>query len=158
MQSTLKPTRRAFVATAGFSLALAGRPARAADKANKIPIGLEVYSVRHELEKDLPGTLNQVAQTGYDCVEFYSPYHDWSADQAKTIRAQLDKLKLRCYSTHNGMKSFRDEGLSKAIEQNKILGAKYIVLAHPGGNIKTAADWKSVADTLNSANEQMSSE
>jgi len=158
MPSTRKPTRRAFVAAAGSSLVLAGNLARGANKANKIPVGLELYSVRHELEKDLTGTLNQVAEMGYDCVEFYSPYHEWSTDKAKTVRAQLDQLKLRCYSTHNGIGSFSGEGLSKAIELNKILGAKYIVLASPGAKLQTAADWEGVANTLNGANKQMSSE
>ncbi|HLH03826.1 MAG TPA: sugar phosphate isomerase/epimerase [Bryobacteraceae bacterium] len=152
----MRTTRREFV-SAGAALALAAQWSRAADKANKIPIGLELYSVRHELEKDLPGTLDHVAQMGYDCVEFYSTYEKWTPEQARTVREQLDKLKLKCYSTHNGMESFSGDGLTKAIELNKILGTKYIVLAHPGGNIKTLDQWNKVAATLDAANEQMKS-
>jgi sugar phosphate isomerase/epimerase len=151
----MKRTRREFIASAGAALALAGEPTWAAEKGNKIPIGLELYSVRDELKKDLPGTLARVAQIGYDCVEFFASYHDWSTDEARNVRAELDKLKLRCYSTHNGMSSFSGDGLERAVELNNILGAKYIVLAHPGGNVKTLEDWKKVADTLNSANERM---
>lgn len=150
----MQVTRREFAA-AGAAWTLVSRLANAANKANKIPIGLELYSVRHELEKDLSGTLDQVAKMGYDCVEFYAPYHDWTAEKAKEVRGQLDKLKMRCYSTHNGMNSFAGDGLGKAIELNKILGTKYIVLAHPGGSIKTGDDWKHVADTLNAANKTM---
>jgi sugar phosphate isomerase/epimerase len=141
--------------SAGAALALASRLSHAADKSNKIPVGLELYSVRHELDKDLPGTLGRVAQIGYDCVEFFAPYHDWTTDKAKRVREKLDALKLKCYSTHNGMESFSGDGLAKAIELNKILGTKYVVLAHPGGEVQTLADWKKVADTLDAANKQM---
>ena len=156
MQSNVNSTRRQFVsALAGSSLALAGVRASAASNPNRVPVGLELYSVRHELEKDPSGTLDRVAQMGYDCVEFYAPYHDWTPEHAKEVREQLDKLKLRCHSTHNGIDSFKGSGLSKAIELNKILGAQYIVLAHPGSDVKTVAQWKGIADLLNEANDQM---
>jgi sugar phosphate isomerase/epimerase len=122
-----------------------------------IPIGLELYSVREELKKDLPGTLQAVAKMGYQCVEFFAPYYDWSADDAKQVRKQLDDLGIRCYSTHNEIKSFTPEGLQKAVELNKILGTKYIVLAHPG-NVSTLADWKQIVRLLNTANHHMSDE
>ncbi|HZS56172.1 MAG TPA: sugar phosphate isomerase/epimerase, partial [Bryobacteraceae bacterium] len=93
-----------------------------------IPVGLELYSVRDELKKDLTGTVDGVAKMGYECVEFFAPYFDWTPDFAKQVRKQLDDLKIRCYSTHNGVESFGN-GLDHAIELNKILGAKYIVMA-----------------------------
>ena len=40
---------------------------------------------------------------------------------------------------------------------NKILGAKYIVMAHPG-SVTTIDDWKGIADVLNSANKTLASE
>ena len=46
--------------------------------AKKLPIGLELYSVRSELSRDLPNTLRRVSGMGYEVVEFYSPYCDWS--------------------------------------------------------------------------------
>ncbi len=154
-----KSTRREFTsALAGVSLALAATGTAAGKSANRIPIGLELFSVRHELEKDPAGTLQKVAQMGYDCVEFYAPYFDWTPEHAKEVRQQLDTLKLRCYSTHNGTPSFTDAGLNKAIQLNRILGSKFIVLAHPGENLKTADDWKGVAETLNKANSKMHSE
>ena len=128
----------------------------AAKKGNKIPIGLELYSVRHELDKDPTGTLDKVAKMGYDCVEFYAPYYDWTPDHAKEVRQQLDQIKLRCYSTHNALKSFTPDGIEKAIELNKILGTHYVVLAHPGGpDVKTVDQWKQIADTLNQANKRL---
>src|SRR6476469_8803528 len=95
----------------------------------KRPIGLELYSVRGELAKDLPSTLKAVAKLGYEVVEFYSPYFKWKPPYAKDVRTQMDDLGLRCYSTHNGFESFSSpDGLAHAIELNQILGARYIIL------------------------------
>ncbi len=139
-------SRRAFLALMGV-----GPIAAAAATGNRVPIGLELYSVRDELKKDLTGTVQGVAKMGYECVEFYAPYFDWTPDYAKQVRKELDRLKIRCYSTHNDMKSFTPEGLDKAIQLNKILGARYVVLASPG-TITDLDGWKRVAQTLNTAN------
>jgi len=143
-------SRRVFIAT------LAAAPA-AVSAANKdIPIGLELYSVRDELKKNEMGTLDRVAKMGYECVEFFSPYYDWTPDYAKQIRSKIDALNLRCYSTHNGKQSFTPEGIDKAIQLNKILGARYIVMAHPGQVSGGIGAWKQIADLLNQANARMS--
>lgn len=120
----------------------------------KLPVGLELYSVRKELMKDESATLQAVGKMGYECVEFYAPYYDWTPEHAKEVRKQLDGLGVKCYSTHNSGKSFSPEGIDKAIELNKILGAKYVVMASPG-KVESIDDWKKVADKLNSANAKM---
>lgn len=117
----------------------------------QIPIGLELYSVREELSKDLTGTVNAVAKMGYQCVEFYAPYFSWTVDYAKQVRKQLDDLGVRCYSTHNDLRSFKDPGIRKAMDLNHILGTQYVVLADPG-NVKGVEGWKEVAGLLNNAN------
>jgi sugar phosphate isomerase/epimerase len=119
-----------------------------------IPVGLELYSVREELAKDLPGTLQQVAHMGYQCVEFFAPYYQWTPDLARQIRQQLDQLGLRCYSTHNDRHSFTADGIEKAIELNQILGTRYIVLAS-AGRVDSWDGWKTVAELLGHANETM---
>jgi sugar phosphate isomerase/epimerase len=130
---------------------------RLSAKDKKIPIGLELFSVRDELKKDQTATLQAVAKMGYECVEFFAPYYDWTAEDAKNVRKELDDLGVKCYSTHNGLPSFTPEGLAKAIELNKILGTHYIVLAHPG-KMSTLDDWKHIVDVLNKANHDMSVE
>ncbi|MGO8791151.1 MAG: sugar phosphate isomerase/epimerase family protein [Terriglobia bacterium] len=142
-------SRRSFLgAMAAAPLAAAAVPLK------QIPVGLELYSVRDELEKDLMGTVRGVAKIGYQCVEFYSPYYDWTTDYARQVRAELDELGIHCYSTHNDLHSFTPEGVGKAIELNKILGTRYIVLAHPG-EVSGLDGYKHVAETVNKANETM---
>jgi len=130
----------------------AGPLAATAVSAKKVPIGIELYSVRGEMKKDEIATVRAVAKMGYECVEFYSPYYDWTTDRAKEMRKLLDDLGVRCYSTHNSPQALQPAGIEKAIELNQIIGSKYIVMASPG-RVRTLDDWKRVASVLNQASE-----
>lgn len=120
------------------------------------PVGLELYSVREEVKKNLPATLDSVSKMGYECVEFYAPYYDWTPEYAKQVRTQLNTLKVRCYSTHNELKSLKPDGIERTIELNRALGTHYVVLAHPG-EIGTLDEWKRIIDVLNGANDTLKS-
>jgi sugar phosphate isomerase/epimerase len=142
-------TRRAFLAsTAAIPVALATQTTGA------IPIGLELYSVRDNLAKDLPATLRAVAKMGYQMVEFYAPYFAWTPERAKEVRAILDDAGIRCNSTHNGLESFSASGLPHAMELNHILGSHYIVLAS-AGDVKVLDGYRKAAETLRHAHETM---
>ena len=139
------------------SAALAAGTSRLVEQpSRKIPIGLELYSLRGELAKDLPNTLRNVAQMGYEDVEFYSPYLAWNFPYAKGVRAQLDDLGLRCYSTHNSAAAVTPgESMTRAIELNQILGTRHIILASPPGNVKSLDDWKRFSGELTSTVEAL---
>lgn len=132
----------------------AGPIASAFAQAKGVPVGLELFSVRDELKKDLMGTVRAVAKMGYDCVEFFSPYYAWTPDYAKQVRQMMDDAGIRCLSTHNGSESFTPDGIAHAIELNGIIGSKFIVLAS-AGNPKTLDGWKMVAERLNQGAEKM---
>ena len=127
--------------------ALAASAALVSAKAKKIPVGLELFSVRNELAKDLKGTVTAVAKMGYDGVEFFSPYMSWTTDQAKDVRKLLDDLGIKCFSTHNGPNSFVGDDAKKAVELNTIIGSKYIVMAS-AGKVEGLDGWKGVAEKL----------
>lgn len=143
--------RRSFLAAAGAA------PLASALAQGKKPVrvGLELYSVREELKKDLMGTVRAVAGMGYQDVEFYAPYYDWTPDYAKQVRKLLDDLNIRCHSTHNSASNFEPAGLPHAIELNKILGSEIVVMASSGRKVETADDWKGVAATLTKASETL---
>jgi sugar phosphate isomerase/epimerase len=144
---TTNLSRRGFLA---LGAAASLTPALAA---KNIPVGLELYSVRDQLAKDLTGTVTAVAKMGYQIVEFYAPYFSWTLDQAKDIRKLMDDLGIRCLSTHNGPNAFTGDGIVKAMDLNKMLGSKYIVMAS-AGRVEGPDGWKKVADTLTAANEK----
>ena len=123
---------------------------KSAASSSSIPVGLELYSVRDSLKQDPNAALRAVAQMGYQAVEFYAPYFEWSETQAKQTRKLLDDLGIRCYSTHNDADYFLPKNINRVRDLNLILGCKYVVLSWT--DPKTGIDgWKAVADTLNSA-------
>jgi sugar phosphate isomerase/epimerase len=159
-------SRRTFLAISGMisaTIATQSAVSSAAETsepgaadAKKHRIGLELYSVRDELARDLPNTLKTVAKIGYEVVEFYSPYFKWTPAYAKDVRAQMDDLGLRCYSTHNGFESFvPGENLAHAIELNQILGTRYVVLASAPGSTNGMEGWKKLCEELTTAVEQL---
>lgn len=131
-------------------------PGSATNAARKYPIGLELFSVRGELARDLPNTLRAVAKMGYDVAEFYSPYFDWTIPYAKEVRTLMDDIGLRCYSTHNSIASFTTgDTMAKAIELNQILGARHLIMASAPGWAKGLEDWKKLCGQLTTAVEQL---
>ncbi len=119
-----------------------------------IPVGLELYSVRNELKQNLEATVRAVAQMGYQGVEFYAPYFEWSENQTKQTRKLLDDLGIRCFSTHNDSSFLGPEKISRARDMNLILGSKYVVMA--SAKPKPGPDgWKAVADSLNVAADEL---
>ncbi len=126
-------------------------PRESATGAARIPIGLELYSVRDELKRDQSRTLREVARIGYEVVEFYAPYCEWTLPEAKDVRSLMDDLGLRCYSTHNHIESFTPgPGFAKAIELNQILGARQIILAS-APETSGAEAWKQLCGQLATA-------
>jgi sugar phosphate isomerase/epimerase len=147
-------TRRSFFGIAA-SLPWALRAvASGMSTSTSIPVGLEMYSVREELKKDPEGTVRAVAKMGYQDVEFYAPYFEWTEAQVKSMRKLMDDLGIRCYSTHNDENYFDTKNIDRARDFNKILGSRYMVQAW--SDPKTDLDqWKALADRLNAAADKL---
>jgi len=144
-------SRREFMAVAAVA-PLAASTALAQSK--RIPIGIELYSVRGEMDKDMPGTVRAVAKLGYQVVEYYSPYMKWTTDQAKDVRKLLDDLGIKCLSTHNSAQAVSADNLARTIELNQIIGSKYVIVAS-AGKVVGPDGWKTFADSLTAAAERL---
>jgi sugar phosphate isomerase/epimerase len=143
-------SRRSFLAASvALPLSVAGQTSK-----KNVPVGLELYSVRESLKNNPEETVRSVAQLGYQCVEFYAPYFEWSEAQARAMRKLLDDLGVRCFSTHNDQNYFAADRINRMRDLNLILGAKYVVMAssQPGPGLD---GWKAVAEQLNSAAEKL---
>src|SRR5437867_2457201 len=92
--------------------------------ARKIPIGLQLYSVRKDCEKDLVGTVTAVAKMGYKGVEFAGYY----GRDAKTLRKLLDDVGLKCCGTHLQLETVLGDNLPKTIEFNQTLGNQFLIV------------------------------
>lgn len=117
----------------------------------KFKIGLQLYSVREEMEKDMDATLKKVKEMGYECVEF-AGYFGKSAEE---VRAMLDKYGLEAVSVHQVYEVFLQDEKAN-IDYLKTIGVKYCAIPgmgrekHAGGDAfeKTVEEITSVAKAL----------
>ena len=147
-------SRRSFLAVLGTVPLMTSALAAAPPVRKRIPIGIQMYSVRDDEKRDLFATLKGLREMGYECVEFWAPYFDWTPARARGVRKQLDDLGLRCYSNHTGVKHCTAEHLPHAIELNHILGSRYVIMAHAGPQ-PNLDGWKRTAEVLSKAHEQL---
>src|SRR3954468_3805400 len=144
-------SRRAFLGMAAAAPLAARAPLNAS---GTVPVGLELYSVRGELAKDLLGTVTAVGKMGYEVVEFYSPYMEWTPERAREVRKVLDDVGLKCHSTHNSASVLGGDVMKKSIELNQILGSKYLIVARLP-KITDMDGRKGFAGQLTQASEQL---
>jgi len=126
---------------AGATLGLAGAAQAAASK--KVPVGLQLYSVREQCAKDLPGVLAQVAKIGYKGVEF-AGYH---GRNAKDLRKLLDDNGLVACGTHTGFDTIQPDKLKETIEFNQTIGNKFLIVPWMEG--KSKQEWLDKAKFFN---------
>lgn len=103
-------------------------------------IGLQLYSIRGELERDFFGSLEKVKQAGYDCVEFAGFY----GHSAKELKSALDGIGLEAYSTHSGVDD--PAGLAKFAAE---LGIRYVIV--PGAPSDTLEACRAINAKLKAA-------
>lgn len=89
----------------------------------KFKVGLQLYSIRDEIEKDMDNALKQVKEMGYDYVEFAGFFNH----KAEEVKAMLDKHGLTAISVHQGFEPYFEKG-QEAIDYLKVIGAKYCAI------------------------------
>jgi len=90
----------------------------------KGPLGLQLYSLRDQFAKDVPGTMAKVKEFGFRDVELAGTY----GKTPEEFNALLKANNLKAVAGHFGYERFRDdpEGLAK---EAKALGLEYAGVA-----------------------------
>jgi sugar phosphate isomerase/epimerase len=120
-------SRRDFLKVAGAAAVIAGA-GRADARTLKMPVGLELYSVREMMPKDLQGTLSQVHSAGYGVVEAAGFFNHSAFD----FRSAMDQAGLRCVSAHYTL-ALLNQQLDSIISYAKALGLEYIICSSSDG-------------------------
>jgi sugar phosphate isomerase/epimerase len=129
--------RRDFAKTA-----IAGLSSARLFAAKKIPIAVQVYSVRQIAEKDTAGVLAQISKLGYQGVEFAGYY----GHSAQDIRKMLDDNGLKAAGTHIGLETMLGDNLAKTIEFNHTIGNKNLIVPGVGAKYRSSIQaWKDTA-------------
>lgn len=146
MNSLLIPnfSRRGFLKAGAMGVAaLSFNLPSALAASKKIPVGLQLYSVRQDCEKDLPKVIETVAKIGYKGVEFAGYYNR----KANELRKMLDDNGLVCCGTHTPLETVQPANLEATIEFNHTLGNKYLIV--PWMDPKTKEGWLDMAKLFN---------
>jgi sugar phosphate isomerase/epimerase len=112
----------------------------------RIPIAVQLYSVRHDCEKDLAGTLTRIKKMGYEGVEFAG----WYGNDAATLKKLLDDNGLACAGAHVGIDTLLGDNFEASVAFHRTLGNKYLIV--PGLASKwtdSTEAWKHTASVFN---------
>jgi len=131
MDNASSLTRRSFLGIAGtLPLAWAAAGPRAAAAGRKIPIALQLYSVRGDCKQDFDKALEQVAAMGFEGVEFAGYYN--YAGKAAELRKRLDALHLKAAGTHIQVASLEGDALKATIEFHQTIGCPFLIVPMSG--------------------------
>jgi len=124
----------------------------------KIPIGLQLFSVRGECQKDLPAALKSVAEIGYVAAEPWGYGGDkieWMGWSGKDVRKMFDDNGIACCGMHLSTGALLGDNLSRTIELNQILGNRYLIIAADGQRMKAVDTIMELAGILNDTAEKL---
>src|SRR5690348_16182592 len=111
----------------------------------KVPISLQLYTVRDLCAKDFSGTIAQVAKIGYKFVEM-AGYGNLQT--VKEVKKVLDDNGIQASGAHASIDEL-EGNLNKVLEENETLGHKNIICPWmPENRRKDAAGWKQCAEVL----------
>lgn len=152
-------SRRGFLGVAAASVAAAMIP-RSAESlvpsprslpGSPQPIGLQLYTVRDLMQKDVKGTLQQVAGVGYREVEFAGLFDK----SAKTVAKWLGENKLTSPSSHIPIDRLKTN-IQGVVDECRTLGNSFIVCPWiDESQRKTADDWHKIAAAFNTFGDQV---
>ena len=103
-----------------------------------LPVGIQLYSLRDDLEKDFKGTLKAVKEMGYDGVEFAG----LNGNAPEDVKAMCEEIGLVPISAHIPIDDFIKDGIENVLDTWHTVGVKFVVFPYllknrwPGGT-----DW-----------------
>jgi sugar phosphate isomerase/epimerase len=127
----------------------------------KIPIGLQLFSVRGECQKDLPATLKAVAGLGYQGAEPWGYGGEglaWMGYGAGEIREMYDDNGLTCCGIHLATGALLGDNLLRTIELNQTLGNRFLIIAADKPRMSARETILELAGILNGAAEKLKPE
>jgi sugar phosphate isomerase/epimerase len=158
--------RRTFLAQAGLvSAACFIKPNLLSAAAPKRIAGLQLYSLREQLPKDVKGVIPKIAEAGYKQVETfgYNKQTGYWGLSAKDFSQLLKDNGLSSPSGHYDINQYLGTGSTEDLQINidvcHALGQEYLVVPSLREQfIKTGEDFKNIADKMNKTAEFLKKE
>lgn len=139
-------TRRRFLTSSAAALPVLATHSSNLWAAAHIPIGVQLYTVRERAEADLPGTLRQIREIGYEVVETYSGTYSYGAKQLRQI---IHDAGLRVPSGH-----FNYNSLPATLSYAAQLGVRWVVCPMIPQGLWSADGFRQAAKRFNELGRQ----
>ena len=138
-------SRRSFLLSAGAGVTAGSWVSSMAMAAGyKIPLGIQMWTVKSEAEKDLEGTLRKLYALGFREIEFAGYYGKTAAEIGNLLKI----IGLTPVSTHAGADDIAAKP-DQIIADAKTLGLKYIICSSPMSSAaKAKLEWAKKMDAL----------
>lgn len=136
--------KRLFILIFMATILLSGCGPKKSGHIRILPVGIQLYSVRTDLEKDFYGTLKKISDMGYTGVEFYGEYYGKTPVEVKAICTELGLIP---FSNHVPFQQMMDD-IDKVIEENTILGVQYIVFPYMDAESRPGVDPERFKETV----------
>ena len=126
-----------------------------------IPIGLQLYSVRGECARDLPGALKKTSEIGYAGAEpwgYNGRALEWQGHPVNDVRKMFDDNALICCGIHLAPDALTDANLARTVEFNKIMGNRFLIVAADQKRMNSVPGVMEFAGILNATAEKLAAE
>ncbi|MBS4218331.1 sugar phosphate isomerase/epimerase [Bacillus sp. FJAT-49711] len=98
-----------------------------------VEFGLQLFSVRDEMNKDFIGTLEKIASIGYKNLELFFHGDDLSSTigglTPEELKRELDRLALKAVSSHITEEHLEAGKIDKVLKYAKVIGIQSLVVA-----------------------------
>jgi len=141
-------TRRDALRLGGAAASVAFWPAIRALAATwkPIPIGTQLWCVRVQLAKDIPGTLKALGALGYQAVELENAFGRSGAEW----KGYLDAANLKACGFHHRLSELQGDQLAASVEFNQAIGNRNLIIRSLAPEVYTSAELlKKTADEVN---------
>lgn len=101
----------------------------------KLPIAVQLYTLRDDMEKDFDGIISKVAAIGYTGVEFAG----FGGHTAAEIRTLLDNNGLAAAGSHTGLDQFESD-IQQVIDFNLAIGNRVVSIPYLSEDLRNSAD------------------
>ncbi len=137
---------------AAASMVLAPAIRATAAQWKPIPIGTQLWCVRLQLAKDIPGTLKAVGALGYQAVELENAFGRSGAEW----KSYLDAARLKACGFHHRLSELQGDKLAASVEFNQAIGNRNLIIRSLPDPVYTSADLlKKTADEINQVAESL---
>jgi sugar phosphate isomerase/epimerase len=118
----------------------------------EVPIGTQLWCVRLQLAKDLPGTLKALGSLGYQAVELENAFGKSGAQW----KAYLEGARLKACGFHHRLSELQGAALTASVEFNQTIGNRNLIIRSLAPEVYTSADLlKKTADEVSAVAERL---